>query len=70
MRKLGFQLFKRNEEICVKTNTVLHKNFIEQGDPNYVGIFPQYIRMAPIITDFIGFSPLKNCIITHMTCTF
>ena len=70
MRKLGFQLFKRNEEICVKTNTVLHKNFIKQGDPNYVGIFPQYIRMALIITDFIGFSPLKNCIITHMTCTF
>ena len=31
---------------------ILQKNISKQGDPNYVGTFPQYIRMALIFTDF------------------
>ena len=31
---------------------IFHKNLIKKGDPNYVGSFLQYIRMAVVFTNF------------------
>ena len=62
MRKWYFQVFERNEEICLKTNIA----------EKYYKIGSQYTKMALIINHFDEIPPSENCIrsITHMTCAF